>query len=102
MQLTFRTQVMKNLIIKIAMLSLLVIGCENFDTTAQYAYQSPEEIQDRYEFIRCYLMQELEPLTQIPLKGSERGFVITDYLDPEKFHLNSYPISFHPLEPYYI
>ena len=42
---------------------------------------STDEIQDRYEFIRCYLKQELEPLTQIQTKGSIRDFFVTDYLN---------------------
>ena len=38
-----------------------------------------DEIQDRNEFIRCYLLQEFELLTMIPKQVKENGFFLGDY-----------------------
>ena len=42
---------------------------------------SPDVIQDRYEFIRCYLNKELEPLLQISSKETKHEFFVANYLD---------------------
>ena len=54
-----------------------------------------DEIQDRKEFIRCYLRQEFDVLTMIPEQDEESGFFIGDYgvVDPEYNAFNT--MDFH-------
>ena len=40
---------MRTHIFRLAILSLLLMGCDNFDTSAQYAYRAPEQLNDGIE-----------------------------------------------------
>ncbi len=40
---------------------------------------SDEEIQDRNEFIRCYLLRDFEPLLKIPIQVAEDDFFIPEH-----------------------
>jgi len=60
-----------------------------------------DEIQDRNEFIRCYLLKESELLMMIPEQVEENGFFICDYgvQEPEYGAFNTMDFNRH-LRPF--
>lgn len=58
-----------NAMIKIAILSLLFMSCEKFDSTAQYTYQVPQEIGDG---ISISTLEEVGLDTPLILKAADR------------------------------
>lgn len=54
-------------------------GLKVMRTNDPHTGQTEEEIQDRNEFIRCFLLQEFELLLIIPKQTAERDFFLSDY-----------------------
>jgi hypothetical protein len=65
---------------------------------------SDDEIKDRYEFIRCYLMQDFELLMMIPEPMPENDFFFVDccVTDPEysAFSTHDFQKSLRPFSQY--
>lgn len=65
---------------------------------------SEDEIEDRNEFIRCYLLRDFEPLMMIPKQDPESDFFVADCVVSEAeysaFNTHDFQRSLRPFDKY--
>jgi hypothetical protein len=63
---------------------------------------SEEEVQDRKEFIRCYLLKDFELILQIPIRQTENDFWFSSYQEfmESAFNTHDYQKSQKPFNKY--
>jgi len=66
--------------------------------------QSDDEIQDRIEFIRCYLFKEFEVIMMIPKQDPANDFFINDHIVTDSeysaFNTHDYQMQMRPFDKY--